>query len=92
MKAYIAARGLDEIECPVCGSPLNSRIARCPKFESADEKQRCQWQPGFWANSRFWSTTPTEVDLSPDEISQLKKFPDLMVIDEKMFATGKQSK
>lgn len=84
MKAFVAARGLNETACPECGAKLKDRSSRCPLFESTDEKRRCKWQPGFRFGGKFWPVTPTEIDATAAEISKMKACPDLVIVDEAM--------
>lgn len=74
MKAFIAARGRNEIECQECGARLVD--SKCPS---------CHRRPGFWHLGRFWPTTLTEFEGQHEEIAKLMKCADLVVVDETMF-------
>lgn len=84
MKVLVAARGLNDLQCPECGAKVKDRASRCSMFESPDPKRRCNWQPGFRAEGKFWGVLPTEADLSPEQIANLQANPDLIVITEAM--------
>lgn len=85
MKCFVAARGLNDLQCPECGAKVADRASRCSMFNSPDEKRRCKWQPGFRAEGKFWPVTPTEADLSAEQLASLQANPDLVVVTEAMF-------
>lgn len=85
MKAFVAARGLNDLQCPECGARVKDRASRCSMFQSPDSKRNCNWQPGFRAEGKFWGAQPTEGDLTAEQVASLQANPDLIVVTEAMF-------